>query len=302
MLTFYASAEAHASVAKAARLAGFREEHIRLVPADAAYAMRVDQLEAMLAADRAHGLVPAVVVATIGTTSSTGIDPLRAIGGLCRAQDLFLHVDAAWAGSAAICPEFRGMLDGLELADSVVVNPHKWLGVQFDCSAHYLRDPAVLQYSLATSPEYLKSIHDSAVVNYRDWGVPLGRRFRALKLWAVLRTEGAEALRAMIREHIRLGEQFAAWVDAAPGWERLAPAPLALVCFRHRPEGMADGAALDAHNRALLARVNASGRVHLIHTVLGGRVALRMAIGQRTTTERHVREAWAVLQEASRAV
>lgn len=300
-LTFYVSAEAHSSVAKAARLAGFREEHIRLVPADAHFAMRVDQLEAMLAADRARGLVPAVVVATVGTTSSTGIDPLRAIGGCCRAHDLFLHVDAAWAGSAAICPEHRGMFDGLELADAVVVNPHKWLGVQFDCSTLYLRDPAVLQHSLATSPEILKSVHDATVVNYRDWGVPLGRRFRALKVWTVLRTEGAEALRAMIREHIRLGHLFASWVDAAPGWERLAPAPLALVCFRHRPDGMTDGAALDAHNRALLARVNASGRVYLVHTTLNGRFTIRMAIGQRATTEAHVREAWALLQEASRA-
>lgn len=300
-LTCYASTEAHASVVKAARLAGFREERIRLVPADARFAMRVDRLAAMIAEDRARGLVPAVVVATVGTTSSTGIDPLRPIGACCREHGLFLHVDAAWAGSAAICPEHRAMLDGLELADSVVVNPHKWLGVQFDCSAHYLRDPSVLQYSLATSPEYLKSAHDAAVVNYRDWGVPLGRRFRALKLWTVLRTEGAEALRAMVREHIRLGHLFASWVDDEPGWERLAPAPLALVCFRHRPHGMADGPALDAHNRALLARVNASGRVHLIHTTLHGHVTIRMAIGQRTTTERHVREAWDLLREGSRA-
>jgi aromatic-L-amino-acid decarboxylase len=191
------------------------------------------------------------------------------------------------------------MLDGLELADSVVVNPHKWLGVQFDCSAHYVRDPAALQRSFAVSPEYLKSAHDAEVVNYRDWGIPLGRRFRALKLWMVLRTEGAEALRAMIREHIRLGQLFASWVDAEPEWERLAPAPLALVCFRHRPAGMSEGPALDAHNRALLERVNASGKLHLVHTTLRGRFTIRLAIGQRTTTERHVALAWEILRKAA---
>lgn len=299
-LTFYASAEAHSSVGKAARLAGFRPEHVRLVPADGDYAMRVDALGEALRADRAAGLVPAVVVATVGTTSSTGVDAIRPIGELCREFGAYLHVDAAWAGSAAICPEFRGIFDGLELADSVVTNPHKWLGVQFDCSAHYVRDPAALQRAFAVSPEYLKSAHDAEVVNYRDWGIPLGRRFRALKLWFVLRSEGAEALRAMVREHIRLGKLFASWVDGAPGWERLAPAPLALVCFRHRPDGMEDGPALDAHNRALLERVNASGKVHLVHTTLKGRFTIRMAIGQRTTTERHVAEAWELLQKAQR--
>ena len=298
-LTFYASAEAHSSVGKAARLAGFRPELVRLIPADDDYAMRVDLLAEALRADRAAGLTPAVVVATVGTTSSTGIDPVRLIGELCRESGAFLHVDAAWAGSAAICPEFRGMLDGLELADSVVTNPHKWLGVQFDCSAHYVRDPAALQRAFAVSPEYLKSAHDAEVVNYRDWGIPLGRRFRALKLWFVLRSEGAEALRAMIREHIRLGELFASWVDAEPAWERLAPAPLALVCFRHRPAEMVDGPVLDAHNQALLERVNASGRVHLVHTTLRGRYTIRLAIGQRNTTERHVREAWEILQAAA---
>jgi aromatic-L-amino-acid decarboxylase len=298
-LAFYASAEAHSSVVKAARLAGFRPEHIRLIPADPNFAMRADLLAEAMQADRAAGLVAAVVVATVGTTSSTGIDPVRPIGELCRQYDAFLHVDAAWAGSAAICPEFRGMFDGLELADSVVVNPHKWLGVQFDCSAHYVRDPAALQRSFAVSPAYLKSAHDAEVVNYRDWGIPLGRRFRALKLWMVLRTEGAEALRAMIREHIRLGELFASWVDAEREWERLAPAPLALVCFRHRPAGMPEGPALDAHNQALLERVNASGKVHLVHTTLQGRFTLRLAIGQRTTTERHVEQAWEILRAAA---
>jgi aromatic-L-amino-acid decarboxylase len=208
-------------------------------------------------------------------------------------------VDAAWAGSAAIVPERRGAFDGLELADSVVTNPHKWMGVNFDCTLLYIRDvPSWLQ-SFSLTPEYLKSAHDESVVNYRDWGIQLGRRFRALKLWFVLRTEGAEALRARIREHIRLGELFASWVDADPAFERMAPPSFALVCFRHRPPGI-EGAGLDDHNRRLLDRINATGRVHMVGTTLRGRFVIRMAIGQRTTAERNVREAWDVITAVSR--
>jgi aromatic-L-amino-acid decarboxylase len=181
----------------------------------------------------------------------------------------------------------------------VVTNPHKWLGVNFDCTLLYIRDvPSWLQ-SFALTPEYLKSAHDESVVNYRDWGIPLGRRFRALKLWFVLRAEGAEALRARIREHIRLGELFASWVDADPSFERMAPPSFALVCFRHRPAGL-EGAALDDHNRRLLDRINASGRIHMVGTTLRGRFVIRMAIGQRTTAERNVREAWDVVTAVSR--
>jgi aromatic-L-amino-acid decarboxylase len=226
------------------------------------------------------------------------VDPVRAVGDLARRHGAYLHVDAAWAGSAAIVPEQRAAFDGLELGDSVVMNPHKWLGAQFDCSAHFVRDPALLQATFALTPEYLRGAHDDQVVNYRDWGIPLGRRFRALKLWFTLRNTGAAAVRAMVREHIRLGELFASWVDADPGFERMAPARFALVCFRHRPPGVAEGAALDDHNRRLLGRINASGRTHLVGTTLRGRFVIRMAIGQRTTTERHVREAWATVREA----
>lgn len=296
-LVFYASSESHMSVHKAARLAGFHPDLVRLVPADDALAMRPEALAEAMAADRAAGRVPAVVVATVGTTSSAAVDPVRPIGGICRAHDAFLHVDAAWAGSASLLPDQRHLFDGLELADSVVMNPHKWLGVGFDCSAHYVRDVAALERTFSLTPEYLRSAHDALVVNYRDRGIPLGRRFRALKLWMVLRAYGAEGLRAMIREHLRLGELFGGWVDAHPAFERLAPVRLGLVCFRHRPAALGAGEELNAHNRALLDRLNATGRVHLVGTTLRGQFVLRMAIGQRTTEERHVREAWELAQE-----
>jgi aromatic-L-amino-acid decarboxylase len=297
-LVFYASEEAHSSVWKAARLAGFGESDVRRIATDAAFAMQPDALAAALEADQAQGRVPAVVVATIGSTSSTAIDPVPVIGRLTRTHGSFLHVDAAWAGSAALLPECRHYFAGLELADSVVVNPHKWLGVHFDCTAHYVRDPGLLQQSFALTPEYLRSVHDAEVVNYRDWGIPLGRRFRALKLWMVLRNSGAEALRAMIRQHLRWGESFGSWVDADPEFERMAPVSFALVCFRHRPAGL-DEAELDQHNRRLLALINASGRVHLIGTSLRGRFVIRMAIGQRSTEERHVREAWDIIRASA---
>lgn len=299
-LVFYSSAEANSSVPKAARLAGFRDEAVRPVATGPDFGIDPVALEAALRQDTADGRVPAVIVATIGSTSSAAVDPVPAIGRLAHHYGAYLHVDAAWAGSAALLPECRGHFAGLELADSVVVNPHKWLGVHFDCTAHFVRDPALLQESFALTREYLRSPHDDAVVNYRDWGIPLGRRFRALKLWMVLRSEGAESLRAMIREHLRLGELFGSWVDGEDHFERMAPVQFALVCFRHRPPGLPESG-LDRHNRELLARVNASGRVHLVGTTLGDRFVIRMAIGQRTTTERHVREAWDIIRAAARA-
>lgn len=296
-LVFYASNEAHSSVVKAARLAGFGEDQMRRVPTDDVLAIRPDALADAMRADRAAGRVPAVVVVTVGSTSSAAVDPVRAAGEIAKAHGAFLHVDAAWAGSAAIAPEYRRWFDGLELADTVVMNPHKWMGVNFDCSVLFIRDVPAWHETFSLTPEYLKSAHDADVVNYRDWGIPLGRRFRALKLWFVLRSEGAEGIRSRIREHIRLGDTFASWVDADPAFERMAPASFALVCFRHRPPGTADGPELDAHNRRLLDRINAGGRVHMIGTVLKGRFVIRLAIGQRTTTERNVREAWDVVQQ-----
>jgi aromatic-L-amino-acid decarboxylase len=268
------------------------------VATDEDLAMRPDALDQLVREDIAAGRVPSVVVATVGSTSSAAVDPVRAIGEIARRHGLFYHVDAAWAGSAAIVPECRGAFDGLELADSVVTNPHKWMGVNFDCSLLYVRDVPSWLESFALTPEYLKSAHDERVVNYRDWGIPLGRRFRALKLWFVLRSDGAEAIRASIREHIRLGELFASWVDADPAFERMAPASFALVCFRHRPPRLPEPA-IDEHNRRLLDRINGTGRVHMIGTTLRGRFVIRMAIGQRNSAERNVREAWDVVRSVA---
>ena len=298
-IVFYGSDEAHSSVAKAARLAGFGPHQVRSVATDEKLAMRPESLEQLVRDDLAAGRVPSTVVATVGSTSSAAVDPIRAIGEIARKHRLFYHVDAAWAGSASIVPECRGAFDGLELADTVVTNPHKWMGVNFDCTLLYIRDVPSWLESFALTPEYLKSAHDKSVVNYRDWGIQLGRRFRALKLWFVLRNEGAEALRARIREHIRLGELFAAWVDADLAFERMAPPSFALVCFRHRPAGL-EGGAIDDHNRHLLERINATGRVHMVGTTLRGRFVIRMAIGQRNTAERNVVEAWDVIRSVAR--
>lgn len=294
----YTSAEAHSSVAKGARLAGFRPEHVRLVPVDPTCAMRPDALQELLRADIAAGLVPAAIVATIGTTASTGVDPLPAIGYLAATCRAWLHVDAAYAGSAALLPECRHHFAGVERADSFLVNPHKWLGVHFDCSAYFVRDVEALRASFRTTPEYLRTAHDPDVVNFRDWGIPLGRRFRALKLWFVIRSAGVEGLRAMLRRHIALARGFADQVAAAPGWEVAAPVEFGLVCFRHRPEGVLDEAALDRHNQLLLERVNATRRVFLTHAVLGGRYTLRLALGHPGTTSDAVEEAWSLLQGA----
>ncbi|HET7600843.1 MAG TPA: pyridoxal-dependent decarboxylase, partial [Gemmatimonadales bacterium] len=238
---------------------------------------------------------------TVGTTSSTAIDPLPQIAEVCRRHGVWLHVDAAYAGTAAIVPELRHLFDGIEQADSFVFNPHKWMLVNFDCSAYFVRDVDALLRAFALTPEYLRTAHDADAVNYRDWGIQLGRRFRALKLWFVIRSYGIEGLRAMLRRHIALAREFAAWVEASPDFELLAPAPLGLVCFRHRPPGTApDDPTLDERNRRILERVNASGSVFMSHTVLAGRYALRLSVGQRCTERTHVEEAWRLLQAAVR--
>jgi aromatic-L-amino-acid decarboxylase len=298
-LTVYASEEANSSVPKGARLAGFRPEHIRLIDTDATAAMSVGALAQAIARDQASGLTPACVVPTVGTTGSTAIDPLPAIAALCRREGIWLHVDAAFAGSAAILPETRWILAGAEHADSLVFNPHKWLLVNFDCSAYFVRDRAALLRSFGASAEILKTAYDDAVVNYRDWGIQLGRRFRALKLWFVIRSYGVEGLQAMVREHIRLGKLFAAWVRADPDFEQIGEAPLATVCFRYQGSGVRGQGAgnLDTVNRRLLTRINASEKIFLTGTQLKGKYVLRLALGHLTTTEADVRGAWGLIQE-----
>lgn len=295
-LTVYTSAEAHSSVLKGARLAGFRGDLVRTVPVDARFGMRADRLAELLAADVADGLTPAAVVATIGTTASTGVDPVATLADLAEQHGAWLHVDAAYAGSASILPECRHHFVGVERADSYLMNPHKWLGTHFDCSAYFVRDVPALLRSFSASPEYLRTAHDTRVANFRDWGIPLGRRFRALKLWFVLRGFGVSGLQAMLRSHLAMARRFAAGVAATEGWEVVAPVEFGLVCFRHRPAGITDVEALDRHNRALLERVNASRRVFLSHAVLKGRYTLRLALGHPATSQAAVDEAWALLR------
>ena len=299
-LTVYASNEVHSSAEKGVKIAGFGRRNLRRVPTDARFAMVPAKLEEAIVEDKAAGLVPALVVGTAGTTSSGAVDPLRAIGEICRRHGVWFHVDAAWAGTAALLPEARWVLDGAELADSLVFNPHKWMLTNFDCSAYFVRDPGALVRALEINPEYLKTGPDAKVKNLRDWGIPLGRRFRALKLWFVIRGYGVEGLQALVREHLRLAALVKEWVEADPRFELMAPADLALVCFRLN-DGR-DETGLDDLNRRFLERVNAAGPVHLTHTSLGGKFTVRLVVGQRTTEERHVRGAWDILSAAAEEV
>jgi len=296
-LAVYASDQAHSSIEKGVKIAGYGKENLRLIATDKAYAMIPEELEKAILEDKSKGFFPACVVATIGTTSSTAIDPIAAIGKICRRHGVWLHVDAAFAGSAAILPEMKWLLEGVESADSFVFNPHKWLLTNFDCSAYYVKNPGDLIRTFEIHPEYLKTGVDPHVKNYRDWGIPLGRRFRALKLWFVIRSYGVKGLEAMLREHIRLGQLFKSWVEGDEKFELMAPVPLSLVCFRLN-DGR-DEDALDRLNRQLLDLVNASGEVFLTHTTLRGRYVLRLAVGQRTTEERHVRRAWEIILAAA---
>jgi aromatic-L-amino-acid decarboxylase len=296
-LVVYASQEAHSSVEKGVKIAGFGRENLRLIPSDAEFAMRPERLEEAILRDKSRGLEPCFVAATLGTTSSGAVDSLAAIGPIARRHGLWLHVDAAYAGTAAVLPEKRWILDGAESIDSFVFNPHKWMLTNFDCSAYFVREPSRLVRTFEIHPEYLKTGADPYVKNYRDWGIQLGRRFRALKLWFVLRSYGAEGLRAFVREHIRLAQLFKSWVEADPRFELMAPVHFGLVCFRLNDNR--DEAALASLNKALMDRLNATGKIYLTHTALHGKFTLRMVIGQRTTAERHVRAAWDLIREIS---
>jgi aromatic-L-amino-acid decarboxylase len=300
-LAVYASREAHSSVDKGVKLAGYGLAELRRVPVDARFAMRAEALEQLIKADIKAGVVPACVVATVGTTSSTAIDPLPMIADICRGYGAWLHVDAAYAGTAAMVPELRHLFDGVEHADSFVFNPHKWMLVNFDCSAYFVRDRDTLLRTFQVTPEYLRTAHDSEVANFRDWGIQLGRRFRALKLWFVIRSYGVEGLRAVVRTHVALACELARWVEQEPDFHLMAPVQFGLVCFRWRPRGLSEAAA-DELNRKLLAQVNATRRVHLTHTELDGRFVIRMAVGQRLTERKHVEEAWRLVREAAAAV
>jgi aromatic-L-amino-acid decarboxylase len=292
-LVAYTSTQAHSSIEKGIRIAGIGTDNLRSVEVDSAFAMLPAALEEAIEEDLAAGLRPFFVCATIGTTSSTAIDPVRAIGEICRRYGLWLHVDAALAGTAALLPEMRWIHDGVELADSYVFNPHKWMLTNFDCTAFYVADRTPLIGALSVLPEYLRNEASAsgAVIDYRDWHIPLGRRFRALKLWFVIRHYGIEGLQAFVSEHVRLAKLFASWADAEPGFELAAPTPVNLVCFRHTGG--------DDVNQRIMDRVNQSGKIYITHTRLGGKLTLRLSIGQTHTAERHVAKAWELIREAA---
>ncbi|HEX8072567.1 MAG TPA: pyridoxal-dependent decarboxylase [Pyrinomonadaceae bacterium] len=304
LLTVYTSEQAHSSIEKGVLTLGFGQRALRKIPADAEFRMDAAALERTLAADLAAGHRPCAVVATVGTTSTSSIDPVPAIADLCARHNVWLHVDAAYAGSAAVVPELRPLFEGCARADSFVLNPHKWLFTPFDLSALYCRHMDVLHRAFTLVPEYLRApaAERETVINHSEYGIQLGRRFRALKLWFVLRYFGRAGLVARIREHCRLARLFAAWVDEADDWERLAPVPFSLVCFRAAPrrehESEAERAArLDALNERLMHELNASGALFLSHTKLNDRFTLRLAVGNINTTEAHVRRAWELLNE-----
>jgi aromatic-L-amino-acid decarboxylase len=299
-LRVYTSAHAHSSVDKAAITLGFGHENVVHIESDDAFRLRVDALEDAVRADRAAGYLPLATVATVGTTSTTSIDPVPAVAALCARERMWLHVDGSYGGVAAVVPEMRHVLAGVELADSLVVNPHKWLFTPIDLSAMFTRRPDVLRNAFSLVPEYLVTPEQGDVVNLMDYGVQLGRRFRALKLWMVIRAFGADGLAARLRHQMAMAREFASWVDAEPEWERVAPVPFSLVCFRYAPAGTTE-AEREALNAAILERVNASGSAYLSHTKLGGRYVLRLAIGNRRTEPRHVQAAWRLLREAAAA-
>ena len=299
-LTVYASRHSHSSVEKAALLAGFGRDNIRAVDHDAAYAMRAEALEAAVTADLVAGRRPCAVVATTGTTTTTAIDPLAAIARVVAKHRLWLHVDAAMAGSAMVLPECRDLWSGVEHADSIVVNPHKWLGAAFDCTVYFVRDSEHLVRVMSTNPSYLQSAADGQVRNYRDWGLPLGRRFRALKLWFLIREQGISGLQARLRRDMANARWLCAQVDAEPEWRVLAPVTLQTLCIRHEPKGVA-GEALDRHTLAWADRINRSGRAYLTPAILDDRWMVRVSIGAEQTERSHVEALWESLRQAVRS-
>lgn len=293
-LVAYTSTQAHSSLEKAAMIAGIGADNLRLVEVDENFAMRSDRLKSKIREDRGAGLVPFFVSATVGTTSSNALDPLPAIGAICREEDIWFHVDAAMSGTAALCPEFRYIQDGVEFADSYTFNPHKWMFTNFDCNSFFVADREALIDALSVTPEYLRNpaTESGDVFDYRDWQIPLGRRFRSLKLWFVIRYYGVEGLQFHVRRHIQMAQQFAEWVRRDERFELAAPAPLNLVCFRHRGG--------DESNQRLMEALNRSGDLYLTHTRLHERLTLRFCVGQTNTEQHHVERAWKRIQEVAR--
>ncbi|WP_417516898.1 pyridoxal phosphate-dependent decarboxylase family protein [Minwuia sp.] len=300
-LVAYCSSETHTSTEKGAKIAGYGRRNVRKIPVDETFAIVPEALEAAVLEDKAAGRVPACVVASLGATGVGAIDDIRAVGDICRRHGIFFHVDAAWAGSALILPEYRWMLEGQETIDSLVFNPHKWLLTNFDCAAHYVRDPEALIRTFAIDATYLQSRETGQVIDYRDWGVPLGRRFRALKLWFVLRSYGVEGLQAFLRGHIALAETLEARIAAEPDFELVAPRVLSLLNFRYAPSGP-DEEAVDGLNERLLNALNDSGEAYVTPNRVHGRYAIRIAIGQARTEARHIEAAWELIRKTARSL
>ncbi len=299
-LIVYASSQAHSSIEKAALLAGFGQQHVRHIPVDSQFRLSVPALEAAIEQDLAGGRRPCTVVATTGTTAATAMDPIAQIASVARRHALWLHVDAAMGGTAMLLPECRHHWAGIEDADSIVVNPHKWMGIAFDCSLYLIKDPQHLVRVMSTNPSYLRTPMDAQVRNYRDWGIALGRRFRALKIWLTLREQGADAIRARLRRDIENARWFAAQVDAAPAWRQLAPVTLQTVCVRHEPSGL-EGEALDRHTRRWVQAINDSGAAYLTPAVIDGRWMARISIGAELTEAPHVEALWHAMRVAADA-
>jgi aromatic-L-amino-acid decarboxylase len=302
LLRVYASEQAHSSIEKGIITLGLGQRSLRKIPTDDQFRMDPKALADAVAEDKRNGTIPFCVVATVGTTSTSSIDPVREIVPICEEHALWLHVDAAYAGSAAVVPEFRYLVDGCDRADSVVTNPHKWLFTPFDLSVLYCRHMDLLRRAFSLVPEYLRTPEQDKVRSGSDYGIQLGRRFRALKLWMVIRYFGHEGLAARIREHCRLAQQFADWVQESPDWEIMAPAPLSLICFRACPKVDAGSdternARLDVLNEAIMHGVNATGQALLSHTRLNDKITLRLSVGNIRTTEKHVRQVWELLNE-----
>src|SRR5581483_1655123 len=314
-LRLYTSEQSHSSVDKAAILCGIGQAGICKIPVDPEFRMRADALGVAIEEDKADGWLPFCVVATIGTTSTTSIDPVPAIAEICKKHDVWLHVDASYAGPAAIVPEYRSILDGCEHEDSFVTNPHKWMFTPFDLSAFYCRRMDVLKQAFSLVPEYLRTATDDVARNYMDYGIQLGRRFRSLKLWFIIRYFGAQGIAARLREQIRITQQLAKWIETDPNFELMAPVPFSLVCFRYRPKEYAEMLAtagddeiaqmeqeIDGLNERLMETLNASGKLFISHTKLNGKFTLRFAIGNIKTTEDHIRSSWEFIQSEAAKV
>lgn len=295
----YCSTETHSSIEKGVKIAGIGKENLVKISVDQEMAMRPDALAKAIEEDIAAGKQPLCIVVATGTTGTTAIDPLDAIADIALKHNIWLHVDAAYAGSALLLPEYQWMIKGIEKADSFVFNPHKWLMTNFDCTAYFVKDRDALVNTFAILPEYLKTKRDGQVNNYCDWGIPLGRRFRALKLWFVLRYYGLEGLQERLRKHMDLAEWFEQQIDASPHFKKLVPRTLNLVCFQYTPPGINDAEIINQLNEDLLHRLNASGKIFLTHTKINGTYTLRMVVGATTVEKRHVEGAWALIQEAA---